>query len=279
VQSRRHGAPRRPLWGLAAAAVSLLFLLPLVFTVSGSFRRPGLAPPQGVELVPASPTLEGYHAAFSQVSLARGIFNSLLVAALFVPVAVATASLAGYGLTQLDPRRRRRWIVFLLVVFVVPSSTLWITRFTLFKAAGVTDTFLPLIAPALLGGSPLLVLLYLLAFRRLPADVLDAARIEGAGHLRAWRQVALPLVRGTTVAVGLLAFSLSWANFIDPLLYLSSESRFTAPLALRSLEQLGPTNWPVMLAGATVVTAPVVVAFAIALRLIIPRRGAGWLGG
>jgi multiple sugar transport system permease protein len=259
-------------------AVSAVFLAPLAVMVLGSLREPGQAPPRGVAIVPAERSLESYRQAFDVVSLAQAVGNSLLVAAIVVPASILVASLAGYGLAGLEPRRRRLAVAALLVLLAVPVSSLWLTRFAVFEALGVLDTYIPLVAPALLGGSPLLVLLYLLAFRRIPRDVLDAARVEGASHARTWWTVAMPLARSTTVGVGLLAFALTWGSFVDPLLYLSDPERYTAPLALRSLQQLGSTNWPVMLAGATVVTLPVVVAFAAALRLIVPRKGAGWAG-
>ena len=281
--TERQDAPRRPrprrAWGLGAALTSVLFLFPLLAMLSGSFREPGLAPPTGLELFPPDPTVQGYRDALTLVPLARSVVNSLAVAVGFTLIAVLSASWAGFALTQMSQRTRRRVVIFLVVVLMIPVSAVWLARFAMFRAANLTDTYAPLIAPALIGGSPLFVLLYLLAFRRLPSDVLDAARLEGSTPWQTWRNVAMPLVKGTTAAVALLAFAVSWANFIDPLLYLSTEERFTAPLILRSLEQLGPTNWPVLLAGAVAVTAPVVVAFGAALRLIVPRKGVGWLGG
>jgi multiple sugar transport system permease protein len=265
-------------WPIGAASVSLLFLAPLVLMVLGSLREPGQGPPRGVEIVAAERSTESYEQAFDLVPLAQAIGNSLLVAALVVPLSVLVASMAAYGLNGVGDRARRAGIAILLVLLAVPVSSLWLTRFAVFEALGVLDTYVPLVAPALLGGSPLFVLLYVLAFRRIPREVLDAARVEGASHARTYWTVALPLVRGTTVAVGLLAFALTWGSFIDPLLYLSDPDRFTAPLALRSLHQLGSTSWPVTLAGAAVVTLPVVLAFAVALRLIVPRRGSGWAG-
>lgn len=275
--------PRRRVRRIAlvfgALGVSVLFLLPLAAMLGGSLRPQGLPPPRGIELLPADPTLDGYRTAFELVPLARSVGNSLLVATMSVPIAILSASWGGFALAQLDGRGRRRTVLFLLIVLMVPVSAVWLTRFAMFKAVGFTDTYVPLVAPAIMGGSPLFVLLYWLAFRRIPADIVSAARLEGAGPWRIWRAVAMPLVRSTTIAVGLLAFALSWANFIDPLLYLSSQELYTAPLVLRSLEQLGATNWPVILAGAAVITLPVVVAFAGALPYIVPRRGAGWLGG
>ncbi len=270
--------PRRArvAWALGVTTVGLAFVLPVLAMISGSFRGLGLAPPRGVELIPPSASLDAYRTAFSIVPLTRSILNSLLVAAIAVPLTVLTASWAGYGISQLEPRRRRALIVGLLVVMMIPASALWIPRFAIFNSLGVTDSYVPLIAPALLGGSPVLVVLYLLAFRRVPQDLIDAARIEGAREWMVWRRIAMPLVKATTVAVALLAFALFWGNFIDPLLYLSTQERFTAPMVLRSLQQLDRSNWPVMLAGSVVVAGPVLLTFAIALRLIVPRKGTGW---
>lgn len=263
-------------WTIAIVAVSLLFLLPLVAMLGGSFRGPGLPPPRGLEIVPRSAGLEGYREAFRLVPLARSLLNSTVVALVAVPIAVVTASWAGYAMARMSRRWRRRLVAFLLVMLMVPLGAVWFGRFTMFNAANLTDTYVPLIATAFIGGSPLFVLLYLLAFRRIPPELIDAARLEGVGEWQIWRRIAMPLVRGTTIAVALLVFAITWGNFLDPLIYLTTESRYTAPLVLRSLEQLGPTNWPVILAGSVAVTAPVIVAFAFALRRIVPRKGFGW---
>ena len=266
-------------WPATAVVVSVAFLLPLAVTIAGSFRGPGLAPPRGVELVPADASLEGYRAAFSLVPLARALANSLAVAGIMVPLSVLVAALAGYAIARAGRCAQRMGLALQLILLLIPMSALWLGRFTIFNSVRATDSWIPLVAPALLGGSPLFVLLFWLAFRRIPNDIIDAALLEGASHARVWRRIAMPMVRGTTAAVALLAFSLSWGNFIDPLLYLNSEHLYTAPLMLRSLEQLGPTNWPVILAGATIVTVPAMAALSLALRAIAPRRGGPWLGG
>jgi multiple sugar transport system permease protein len=246
---------------------------------AGSLRRPGLAPPRSLELIPNPVTLDAYRAAFRLAPLGRALLNSLLVAAISVPLAVVSASWAGFAIAQMDGPRRRRLLGVVLLLLMVPATAVWVTRFAIFKTLGLVNTFGPLVAPALMGGSPFAVLLYAYAFRRIPRDVYDAARLEGASAYTIWRRIAMPLVQATTVAVGMLAFLGSWSNFIDPLLYLNSERRFTAPLALRSLETLGPTNWPVLLAGSILVTAPVVAVFLVAQRYFLQEeRGLGWLG-
>ena len=123
------------------------------------------------------------------------------------------------------------------------------------------------------------VLLYYVAMRRIPTEMLEAARLEGAGLLRIWWRVVMPLVKPTSAAIALLTVVLFWGNFIDPLLYLRREQQLTAPPMLHALELLGPTNWSVFLAGALVVTLPVALAFLVAQRfLLASERGAGWLG-
>ena len=149
---------------------------------------------------------------------------------------------------------------------MVPATALLVPRFAIFRALGLTDTLVPLIAPALLATSPLYALVYYLAFRALPADLYDACRIEDMTPLQTWWRVALPLVRPVTAAVAALTFVLTWSNFLDPLVYVYDRDLFTLPLALRSLATLDPTNFPVFLAGAVVATVPALVVFGLAQR-------------
>ena len=141
------------------------------------------------------------------------------------------------------------------------------------------DTYVPLIAPALMGTSPFYVLLFYWSYRRIPRDLIDAARLEGLGPLQIWLRVAAPLVRPATFAVGALAFVFHWGNFVDPLLYLVTTEKFTLPLGLSALRGLGPTDLGVLLAGALVATLPAVLLFGFVQRPFLQgTRAAGWLG-
>lgn len=261
-----------------AVGVGAVFTFPLLVMVTGSLRKPGLPPPRSLEIVPDPVTIDGYREAFALAPLGRSLVNSAIVAAIFVPIAVVTASWAGFAISQLAGRARTRLTGLVLLLLMIPTTALWITRFAVFEALGLVGTYVPLIVPALMGGNPFFVLLFAFAFRRIPPDIFDAARLEGATALTIWRRIAMPLARATTVAVGMLAFVQSWGNFIDPLLYLDREKTFTAPLALRYVEQFGPTNWPVLLAASVAVTAPVVAVFAIAQRAFLrEERGIAWL--
>lgn len=264
---------------IATLLVILLFALPLLLMLVGPLRTPGQPPPTGFELIPPNPGLQSYVDAFNLVPLGRALLNSMLVAVIAIPLTVLTASCGGLALTLLTGRARTLLAISLLLLAMVPITAIWIPRFLLFDALGLIGTYVPLIAPALMGGSPLFVLLYFVSMRRIPPELFEAARMEGAGVIKVWWSIALPLVRPTTAAIALLAMVLFWGNFIDPLLYLRAEKDLTAPPMLHHLELLGPTNWPVFLAGAVVVTLPVVIAFLLAQRFLwSSERGAGWLG-
>ena len=272
---RSWGGWRQPV----AIAVTALFLLPLWFMFSGSLREPGTAPPRTPEVVPRPTSAESYNRAFELVDLGRFTLNSLVVAALTVPLAVLVASLAGFALVLVGARTRAVLVGASFVALMVPVTALLVPRFTLFRSLGLIDTWVPLVAPALLGLSPFYALLYFWSFRRLPAHIFDAARLEDASPFAIWRKVAMPLVRPVTVAIALLAFIASWSNFLDPLVYLFDSDLYTLPLGLRSLSVLDRTNYPVLLAAAVVATVPVVVVFAVAQRFFLHEdRGAGWLG-
>ena len=259
--------------------VIVLFAFPLVLMVLASLRQPGLPPPQGIELVPDSPGVRAYRDAFALVPLGRGVLNSAIVSAIAVPITIVTASCAALAVMLMGGWQRQLLIRTLFLLAMVPVTAVWIPRFVLFGALNLVGTYVPLVAPALMGGSPLFVLLYVLAFRRIPPDLFEAARMEGIGPVGIWWHIALPLARPTTAAIALLSLALFWSNFIDPLLYLNSEADLTAPLMLQHLELLGPTNWPVFLAGCVVVTLPVVTAVLFAHRFLrINERGIGWLG-
>jgi multiple sugar transport system permease protein len=268
--------PRRQ---MLAWLASLAFLAPLAFLVLGTLRAPGIPPPTGLELIPDDPTLDSFGRAFDLVPLGRQFLNSWIVVAFAVPLSVLAASWAGFAMTRLAPRARRIALGVSLIVLMIPLSALWVPRFVMFRHLELIDTYVPLIAPALLGTTPFYVLLYYWSYRRIPADLIDAARLEGLRPFTIWRRVASPLVRPTTFAVGALAFVFHWSNFVDPLLYLSTPENYTLPLGLNSLKGLGPTDFSVLLAGALFATVPVVVVFALVQREFLRgTRLAGWLG-
>ena len=256
---------------IAIVVLSGLVVLPLLFMLAGSLRTPGLPPPDGFEWLPDPLRWKNYKDVFGFVDLWSYMRNSLFVVLVAVPVTVLIASWGGFAIATAAPKVRNLLIVSSLVALMVPVTALWIPRFVMFKWMGVNDTLVPLMAPALMATTPFYVLIFGLVYSRLPASLYEAARLEGLSPFGIWRRVAFPLGRAAAFAVGALALAWHWANFIDPLIFLSSEERFTLPLAMRALQTLEPTNHPILLAAAVIATVPPVLAFLLVQRTFFVR--------
>ncbi len=250
-------------------ATIVAFLAPLAFMVSGSLRRIGAAPPEGFEVVPAGAGWSAYGRLGAEMPLGTALLNSALVVTVAVPVTVVVASWAGFALSQLAPRSRRALLILTLGVLMVPVPMLWVARFVGYLKLGVLDTLIPLVAPAFAATTPFTVLLAYRAFRRVPRELFEAARAEGASALRTWWQVGLPLVGATTTAIGAIAFTVHWGNYLDALLYVRRQARETLPLAVGKLVTLDPTELPIMLAGAVVLSLPPMLALLLAQRRLL----------
>jgi multiple sugar transport system permease protein len=283
MRSNRPGAFRRAILAslrqAAAIVVAVLFLLPPVWAISSALRAPGQPSPRTLDWIPDPIAWGNFRAAVELVDLDRYALNSVIVAAFAVPLTLVTASWAGFAIAQISQRWRLRLIALSFVALMVPLTAVWLPRFILFKEAGLIDKRLALIVPAFGATSPFYVLLFLWTFMRVPAEVYEAARLDGAGAYRVWAGIALPLARPTTMAVAVLSFTHYWSSFIEPLLYIRTTENATVPLGLHALYQLDRTDWPLLMAGALLVTIPVVLVFVVAQRAFLNElRASGWLG-
>lgn len=258
-------------WLLTATGllVGILFLLPLIWMINTSLRGAGLPQPTRLEWLPVAPALANYARLLALVPLHRYLANSIGIALVGVPLSLGVAAAAAFSLLHLPARWRRAVLLSSLVGLAVPSMALWLPRFLVYRALGLLNTPLVLLAPALLGGSPLTVLLLYRAFRRVSGEQWDQARLDGAGPLVMWWQIALPQVRNVLLALGALVFGIFWGNFVDPLLYLQDATWQTLPVVLQSLQQLTRSDWPVLMAASVIATLPTVLVFALAQRALL----------
>lgn len=285
-EPRTTRAPRRDwrwrvarlLEHLPRLLVAAVFLLPLLWMITASLREPGLPPPRSVEWLPTAPSVENFGTVFELLPFGRYLGNSLLVVLLAVPLTIITASMAGFGMALLERRSRVVLVILSVALLMVPVTALWLTRFLLFRWVGLTDSLLALVVPALAGSSPLFVLFYFWTFRRVSIEVFEMAHLDGAGPFTTWRRIALPLAVPTSIAVAVLTFILYWSDFISPLLYLRSQDLYTLPLGLRQLQQLDPSDWPLLMAGAVMLTVPAVLFFLLVQHLFLGERGLGSRG-
>lgn len=241
--------------------VSAMFILPLFWAVIASLRQPGLPPIVTIEWWPQAPHWDNYVEIFRLLPMVRYTLNSLIVVGVAVPLTLLTASLAGFGLDQLPDRPRRYMVTLSIVLLMIPDASVWLFRFQILRWLGLLDSLWALIVPAFAASSPLFVLLFYWTFRRIPAEIYEAARLDGANALTIWRRVALPLGRPTMVGVVVLTFVLYWSDFVSPVLYIFRPQFYTLPVGLQILKQLDPTDWPLLMAGAIFMTLPILLLF------------------
>jgi multiple sugar transport system permease protein len=247
-------------------ALSVVFLAPLVVMVLGSLQRPLQPPPDGLDLWPDPAEWANYSTVPLFLPLTRLLLNSLLLVVVAVPVTVVVTSMAGLAIVTAHGRPRRWLVGVSVLMLLVPAAALWVPRVVLLRGVGLADTPLTVALLALAGTTPFYVLLFALAYSRIPTSLLEAATLEGLSPFAVWRRVALPLARPAAVAVAALSGLYYWSTFMDPLTLVSSPDNWPVALGLRSLSEMEAALYPIYLTAAVVVTAPALLAFAVAQR-------------
>ncbi len=257
---------------LARLGIALLFLLPLYWAVIISLRQSGQPPTTTLEWWPSAFHWDTYAEVFRTVPMARYARNSLFVVSLALPLTLLTASLAGFAMTQLSTAWRQRLVTASVALLLVPGMAVWTFRFHILNLLGLVDTLWALIVPGLAGGSPLLVLLFYWAYWRVPHELFESARLDGADAWTVWRRVALPLARPTMMAAALLAFVLYWGDFTTPVLYIYSPKLYTLPIGLQLLRQMDETNLPLLMAASVMMALPIIIFVVLVQALFLRDR-------
>ncbi|RYG48229.1 carbohydrate ABC transporter permease [bacterium] len=264
---------------LAMLCIAGLFLFPFFSVFSASLRPPGLPPPRTVEWIPSPTTWRNYGEIFRMLPFGRYLANSLFVTAVAIPLTLVTASMAGYATARLSPRPRLMIVYLAITLQIIPVTALWLPRFLIVKWLGLMDTYAALWLPVLMGSAPLYVLLYYRSCVSVPPSLYEAAELDGASTLKVWWRIAMPLARSTTMAVSALTFAMYWSDYINPLLYLKSQDRFTLPLGLQQLQQLDKTNWPLLMAASAVLILPAAIVFLLIQRFFLQESRLGGSSG
>jgi len=242
---------------------------PFVWMILGSFKGQGELLRVPPTWWPETATLDNYRSLFSEESFLRYFFNSTVVAVVITVANVTFCYMVGYALAKLKFRGKKLVFGLVMGTLMVPGMVTFVPLFVLVANLGLVDTYPGLILPFLV--TPFGVFLMRQFIIDLPDDLLDAGRIDGAGELRIFRQIILPLCGPGLATLGILTFLGSWNNFLWPLVVAQTQDHYTLPvaLALFSQNQQVIPNYGVLLAGATVVVVPVLIVFLIFQRRFI----------
>jgi multiple sugar transport system permease protein len=253
-------------WLLNAALVAMaVFALgPLVWMLAVSLMQPGESTQYPPPLWPASPSLVNYGTLFATEGMGRYFVNSLGIASLLTLGSVAFNLMAGYAFAKLRFAGREKLFRTLLAALVIPGQVAMLPLFLMLKSMGLVNTWAGVIVPGLAGVFGIfLVRQYA---RSLPDDLLDAARVDGAGEWRIFASIVLPLLRPIIATLAIFAFLGSWNDFMWPLIVLTDSSLHTLPVALASLSREHVQDAELMMAGSVVTIAPVLLLFLVLQR-------------
>ena len=233
---------------------------PFVWMVLGSLKPTTELRQMPPTWWPQNPSLDNYTQLFSRLSFDTYFLNSTIVAVAVTLGNLLFCSMLGYALAMLNFRGKNVVFVAVLATLMIPGVVTFVPLFVLVANAGLVDTLPGLILPFLV--APFGVFLMRQFILGLPRDLLDAGRVDGAGELRIFARIILPLCGPALATLGILTFLASWNNFLWPLVVAQTEDTYTLPVALALYSKgQNSTNYGLLLAGATVVVTPILLLF------------------
>jgi ABC-type glycerol-3-phosphate transport system permease component len=249
------------------AVVAFFFLLPLIWMVSTSFKLPNQVFAQPIEWIPSNPVFSNYPEAFGKADFTRFFLNSIVVTVVATSLHVLLASLAGYGLAKYRFVGRRWLLILILASLVLPIEVIMIPLFLTVKDFGWLNSYQGIIAPHI--GDAFGVFLMRQYFLSLPDDLIDAARIDGAGHLRTFFAIAVPLSRPALVTLAIFMGREVWDEFLWPFLVVSSSDMRTLPIGIQTFASAELADFPGIMAISTLATIPLLLMFFVFQRQFV----------
>jgi ABC-type glycerol-3-phosphate transport system permease component len=271
---RRQVIGRVILYGVAISA-SLLFMLPFAWTVFSSLKSPSelyMFPPRWL---PETPRFYNYVEVFEVAPFGRWLWNTVFVAVLATFGSVFSAALTGYSFARF--RYPGRDLIFMLTLstLMLPSEVTLIPLYLLFNKIKWLDSYLPLIVPSFFGGGAFLIFMMRQFFMTIPMDLDEAARIDGAGYLRIFSQILLPLSGPVLATAAVITFIADWNAFLFPYIILNDKAKFTIGIGIKyfqtiasNIDSMEPRE-NLLMAASLMMTAPIIVLFFFAQRFFV----------
>ena len=266
---RRRGAASSALWYVLLTAIAVITVFPFFWMLMTSLKGPTdvitSVPPQ---FFPNDPTLANYQKVLDALPIPIFFFNSLVVAVATGLLNVLVAALAAYPLAKMRFPGRDAIFYLLLATLIVPAQLTYIPSFVLaVNVFGYYDSLPALIFPNIVSAFNIFLLRQ--AFRGVPNDLIDAARVDGASEWRIWWQILIPLVRPTLAAVAIFTFVTSWNDFLWPSLMLHTREGMTLPVGLAALQSFFTSDPRSIAAGVTMTVIPILLFFIVVQRYFI----------
>lgn len=249
--------------------VGALLLAPLAWLFSSSLKTEAHIFRFPPDWIPNPIRWSNYADVFDIVPFARGWWNSVIVAAATVTGTLISSSIVAFGFARLRFPGRDKLFMLLIATVMIPYHVTLIPTYVLFRELGWLNTFLPLTIPAWFGGGAFNIFLLRQFYMRLPLELDDAARVDGASLWRIFVDVILPQSKPALGVIAIFTFLGSWNDFFGPFIYLNSTDKYTLPLMLRLFQTTEGTQWHLLMAASVMTAIPCIVLYFVAQRYFI----------
>jgi ABC-type glycerol-3-phosphate transport system permease component len=276
TQTTRRRRPRLRWLGptgayLTLGVLALIVLIPFLWMISTSLQSSDALfqiPPQ---LIPAQPQWHNYADALTAVPFLTWARNTLVICVLNVVGQVLCCTLVAYGFARLRFPGRGPLFILVLATLLLPSQITLVPQFILFSKLGWVNTFLPLTVPAFFGAGAGAFYIFLIRqyMQTIPYELDEAGRIDGANTWRILYSILLPLIKPPLTIVAVFSFTDAYNDFINPLIYLADNNKYTLAVGLSSYIGQFSSNWNWLMCAAVVILLPLLVIYYFAQRLLI----------
>ncbi|MEX1029065.1 MAG: carbohydrate ABC transporter permease [Paenibacillaceae bacterium] len=263
MKTLRSAFPRH----LFLAVFSILMIYPVIWWIGASLKKNSEM--ASSSLWPATPMWENYTKGWnfsSEFSFTRFFANTLTMELFNVVGGVLTAALVAYGFARLSFKLRGMWFGILLATLMLPGQVTIVPQYILYNNFGLTNSYVPLVLPHYFGGGAFFIFLLVQFIRGIPKDLDEAAKIDGASVYGIFFKIIFPLIKPALVTTAIFTFIWAWDDFFAQVLYLSSMSKFTVGLALRSFIDQFEVQWGQLLAMSLLSVLPSTIIFFLAQK-------------
>ncbi|GAA2669503.1 MULTISPECIES: carbohydrate ABC transporter permease [Actinoplanes] len=263
---------------VALGIYTLLIIVPLVVIVGGSFKTTAdlFASPFGL---PTRPTLDNYVTVLAKQDLLGVLGNSVLVVAVSVPVTLLLGSLTAYAVARLPRWPSRILFGIFALGLAVPAQAVMIPQYVQFDRLGLRNSLTGLMLINVVVTLPVAVFILAGFMRTLPAELFEAAEIDGAGPWAVFRRIVVPVSAPSLAATSIFLVVMHWNDLLYPLLFIDDPSKRTLPLALLDFQGEYLTEYPLLFTGVVVASLPMVLAYAFLQRHFVAGITAGAVKG
>ncbi|GAA2976511.1 carbohydrate ABC transporter permease [Microbacterium terrae] len=260
------------IWFIALTAITLVVLYPLVWLFFSTFK-PNSEFGNSIAIFPENPTFDNYikvSEGIAGIPMWRFFANSLIIAVGSVIGTVLSSALAAYAFARIQFKGLGILFAAMIGTLLLPFHVVIIPQYILFNNLGLVDTFWPLLLPKFLATEAFFVFLLVQFMRQMPRDMDEAARIDGAGHVRIFWSIILPLIKPALITCAIFAFIWAWNDFLGPLLYLTSPENYPLPIALRLYnDQTSSSDYGATVTASFVALLPVLLFFLVFQRFLV----------